>query len=1587
MAQATLMSLKIKAHQQENFTDAETSGLINFTNGGTISNSLGTTFLTTSKVTFAGTMTFGTSTPTPAYAAVQHTTTGPTEISGTLNAAAITLGVTKFTTANINGTSLTVVNLTASGNSTITTSGAQNYNGTVSPNTGSLSIAQATTVNFAKTVTLNTLTITQATSTTFDDTVRLSTFADDTAHTGSITFKKDTEITTITGGTINTTRVFTVGNNSTTPASTATLTVGSNFTHNAQTIIYGTLNASGKDISLGLTTGGPVTLVGNNITLNDDLTSSSTITITNSGLFKTADGKAISYTGASATAAGFTQTNTSTGSSMLGGSFSGSGKATFVKHVYLYGSGAADFGSNGSEISIAENSNLVIARDSGTLSINADKVSAHNIALYKGSVDLSSSLYSYKDIIILGGTSYSTTDTVTGYTNEYAYNAPRPDDWSSPEYIFVSQFPDNTTALSMGTTTLAVAPGKIIHAGKNFYVNGSTLSGSSTWYIDILSNLNPANCFAEAYNCSINNCTVRRYESDNTTDDSGNYAQIPTENCSLTNCHNFDNTPFEITDAYTVRDNSIYVEFNRAVRYHNTTLSYLKFHNASSSPVCSFENLYSQADCQNILNYDTQSSHFYIKAVAQNGAATGRGAWNTDATGTSPGTGNQSCDRNGIHHDTIPSLDFPRAFGNTNIATISFIITDRWGKRLNNYSSRSNGTTYTSVADKTGPVLWTVRTGQELHDSYDTATGEASQHSYDSHNFLEFRYSEPVTFNSDSIPNNAENIQVTDSFGAIQENIATSSPQTLSFAGLAKISDSILYTGSQGSANKYMNALYRNDDYSIRLSIAGWTDGTITDYAGNEYKKWPGYIENATQFTGKVITAISATNPMVQDKAVIPNSQIEYPINPTEPVIKDNSTGLLETPSPDTYSPWDLSSPVFTPLRFSKETEWGEQEMSEAIGNTNGSGSTLDRIDFHFFDNTPKYDGTDEAEWYTEIGWCTKGLEASRENIYKKHPDPTKDFTYAADIIGGARQFDDDDTRRTTGGIRFSTKTGISTAFKYSTSANNSSPSTDFQTGIANLHTTVVSQLFTGSTAPMHPANDPDGLYLGLGLTDSNLSVDTTFAFSYNDSLGYLTDLAGNRLRSKTSKTIDRTPPSFDVIISPVDSNSIYIIFVKQIVSNSGSIKFRNNSGDNIPISESFEYLMPKCFRIITIKPDGSFEAYDKNQIDTSVPAEIIENFSNDSFTCIKLATTKEIDIESLKNCYVQLITPAEYPQTGSDPLTNNTGSRVTLIQDYLGNYMSMYSAHALSDFAVNYVNPLYAYSTDMTYEGEPIMNGLYEAGSWAVHDWNADQQNYGTLPAGYPVSIVADTKANDKIRIYLSPSPDAESISSQMNTDFGTNFRIWLPDLTDGSFRALAAANNTNFVYTDGSLTQENSANSIFNLSKETVSVWENKSQISFMFGLMEDENNPVRIYNNPYYDVSTDKFNLSLSIPVPLYSLRMQDTTDLNTLDLWSFKIKAITSQRGGVTILNNVINASNDEKAVVIVDMPEDGNLTVCVMTLDGNIITYLNRGNTKAGEYYYTWNGKNKNGKSVARGMYFVRVLGGGIDETRKVMVVK
>ena len=1495
---------------------------------------------------------------------VSNLTSLTTAASASFNANISSLGTLSTVAANINCAS-------------VSTSGNQTYSEAVTLGTNT-SLTSSANILFDSTVTgAYTLNLNQALSTTFNAPVQLTGLTDSTTHTGTVTFNAGGNISNATS--FNTTALLTFGNDS-----SDTITFGSapdyaNLTHTAgPTSITGTV--VGADITLGDTSDGPVT-------------------ITTPGVFLLADGKTLSYT------TSFTQNGT--GNSVFKGNFgsaSGNGSAAFTHSVQLNASGASSFGTAGDSISITEN--LIITAPSAGLTINAPTTVNENIVMYTGAVTASANLTALNDILILGA-SYSETDTSTGITDEYSYTASRPTGWSTGNYN-ATQLPDRSPlpAVANYSANLQTQPGITVTVGKNFYANHTELKGvaAGQWILKLPDLTNPVNGYAEAYFTKVTDCKVICSDGS----DDGSKARLITLEDTDTDAEKTTNTnvdfdDFKITSAFTVRDNAIRVEFNRPVRYHGATIELLKFHTNTSSPSCNFTGLYSDPECQTPLDYDTQLSYFYIKAQPQDGATIG--AWNTDASGKSAGAADEkSSDRHGIHHTSLPCLDFPRALSGMN-----FILTDRWGKRLNNYSQRvtlataaepaygSQSSTF-EVEDKTGPVLWTLRTGQELHTAYDTTKGEASQHSYDSHNFLEFRYSEQVdigTHTASSVPE--ENIQVTDTLGAIQENIS-SSHNTLSFAGLSKINVTSgeglkLCTGSNGNENKYVNALYRLDEYSVRLSIAGWTDGTITDYSGNEYKKWAGYIESATQFTGASASAISTTNNQVVDLSG--NPQIEYTNGfQIEPLVISNSSASnvsdLLPLEPDLYSAWDLSAPVFAPLRFSKEYAWGEQDYSEAVGNTNGTGSTLDRIDFHFFDNTPTYTSSDEAEWFTEIGWCNPGSEASKENL------KDSSYTYCSDIIGGIRQFDRDSTRRTTGGIRMSTKLEVGTSFKYNSNPY-AVPDKNFSSGISNIFTTIISTLFTGSSDPRRPVNDPDGLYLGLRLSDLSLPIETTFAFSFNEGEGYITDLAGNRLRSKTSKTIDRSAPSFDITLSPINQKEVILVFVKEVVTDSSKIKFTDNNGNKISLTQDFLSLLPGCFQIISINEDGTFTPSQSIQIDSSIPAELISEHTSSNFTAFRMTLTNPVTFDNIKNHYIQVKQHPDYPELSTDPFTSNTDSRVTLIQDKLGNYIGMYTAHALSDFAVGVVNPAYGYSPDMKFEEEYVMNGLYGQGTWAVHDWNADQQNYGTLPAGHPVTIVANTDDGteeklslpENVRIYFSPNPQADSISTQLNKDLNIKLRVWLPLVTDGIIPALSSTNNENFKSVDSKLLNSNinTEGLSFDIPLEDTKDWKTGNQISFLFGILNSNNEPFRIYSSPYYDIGTNRFNLSLSNSVPLYCLRMHNISDISTLDLWSFKIKSITEQRGGVTILNNVINPDKGEKTVVKVNQPVNGKLNVIVMTLDGNIVTYLNRGEALAGEHFFTWNGKNKAGNSVARGMYFVRVIGGDFDETRKVMVVK
>ena len=60
----------------------------------------------------------------------------------------------------------------------------------------------------------------------------------------------------------------------------------------------------------------------------------------------------------------------------------------------------------------------------------------------------------------------------------------------------------------------------------------------------------------------------------------------------------------------------------------------------------------------------------------------------------------------------------------------------------------------------------------------------------------------------------------------------------------------------------------------------------------------------------------------------------------------------------------------------------------------------------------------------------------------------------------------------------------------------------------------------------------------------------------------------------------------------------------------------------------------------------------------------------------------------------------------------------------------------------------------------------------------------------------------------------------------------------------------------------------------------------------------------------------------------------------------------------------------------------------LSLDGDVVSRLaNASSQAAGDYVVYWNGKNLGGRPVARGLYFIRLVAPGMDEIRKVLVIR
>ena len=217
---------------------------------------------------------------------------------------------------------------------------------------------------------------------------------------------------------------------------------------------------------------------------------------------------------------------------------------------------------------------------------------------------------------------------------------------------------------------------------------------------------------------------------------------------------------------------------------------------------------------------------------------------------------NQSTDRGGaqpyasasgkdpVHQNTKPNLWIPKA-----TSSIYAAVRDKYKNRIRHYAvgaadtSGDNKKIYGDVKDHCPPVLAAVYVGQEAHVQ---ALNPVNQPKYDAHNFIEFRYSEPVFIDGISdngaIASGIGYVRATDTIG----NIETGSGGTITAVkGLASFSSGKLVTGIRpGATSGSVHAVYRTAamrvttplppgspsgrECRVRVSVAGWVEGTVS---------------------------------------------------------------------------------------------------------------------------------------------------------------------------------------------------------------------------------------------------------------------------------------------------------------------------------------------------------------------------------------------------------------------------------------------------------------------------------------------------------------------------------------------------------------------------------------------------------------------------------------------------------------------------------------------------------------------------------------------------------------------------------------
>jgi hypothetical protein len=85
-------------------------------------------------------------------------------------------------------------------------------------------------------------------------------------------------------------------------------------------------------------------------------------------------------------------------------------------------------------------------------------------------------------------------------------------------------------------------------------------------------------------------------------------------------------------------------------------------------------------------------------------------------------------------------------------------------------------------------------------------------------------------------------------------------------------------------------------------------------------------------------------------------------------------------------------------------------------------------------------------------------------------------------------------------------------------------------------------------------------------------------------------------------------------------------------------------------------------------------------------------------------------------------------------------------------------------------------------------------------------------------------------------------------------------------------------------------------------------------------------------------------------------------------------------------NYPNPFNPETEIKFA-LPKSGNVTLKIYNINGQEIATLVNENRNAGYYKVKWNGKDKNGKQVASGIYLYKIQAGKYTSVKKMTFLK